>query len=156
MTAILLLTIKIAIMVLTFAIGLGSTRADLTYLWRRPAELVRALLAMYVVVPIIAWVLVRLLPLPVEVEGTMLVLAISAGAPLLPKKLTKLGRGGYVFSLLVTSSLLAILIVPAWLLVLGPHFGQVIPPEPRALAALIAKAFFAPLVAGMLFRPLVS
>jgi len=41
------------------------------------------------------------------------VLAVSAGAPLLPRKLMKIGDGAYIFSLALTSSLLAILLVPA-------------------------------------------
>src|SRR5271165_6755745 len=50
-----------------------------------------------------------------RVEIALLVLAVSAGAPLLPRKLMKIGDGAYIFSLVVTSSLLAILVVPAWL-----------------------------------------
>jgi BASS family bile acid:Na+ symporter len=46
------------------AIGLGSTLADLTYLFRRPALLLRSLLAMYVAMPLAALALVRSLPLP--------------------------------------------------------------------------------------------
>ncbi len=69
--------------------------------------------AMYVVVPIAVLLAVKALPLPVAVKTAMVVLAISAGAPLLPRKLMTLGREGYVFSLIVTSSLLAVVAVPA-------------------------------------------
>ena len=48
-----------------------------------------------------------------RVEIALLVLAVSAGAPLLPRKLMKIGDGAYIFSLALTSSLLAILLVPA-------------------------------------------
>ena len=64
----------------------------------------------------------------------------------------KVGREGYVFSLVVTSSLLAVVVVPAWLAVLGPLFGRESSVEPRAVALIIAKAFLAPLVVGMLLR----
>jgi bile acid:Na+ symporter, BASS family len=46
MTAALLLVAKVSIVALIFALGFESTFADLTYLWRRPAELLRSLLAM--------------------------------------------------------------------------------------------------------------
>ena len=152
MTAAILLALKLSIVALIFGIGLGSTPADFGYLWRRPALLLRSLLAMYVAVPLAALAAVKLLPLPLPVRAAILVLAISAGAPLLPKKLILLGRESYVFSLVVTSSLLAIVAVPAWLVVLGPLFGRETAVEPGAVALVIAKAFLAPLLAGMLLR----
>ncbi len=152
MTANLLLVLKLSIVTLIFAVGLGSTPADLMYLWRRPKELLRSLLAMYVAVPLVALLVAKMLPLGVAVKTAILVLAISAGAPLLPKKLMKIGREGYVFSLVVTSSLLAVVVVPAWLALLGPLFGREASVEPRAVALIIAKAFLAPLVVGMLLR----
>ena len=106
------------------AIGLGSTPADLTFLLRRPALLFRSLFAMYVAIPLAALAIVQTVPLPPGVRMAILVLAISAGAPLLPRKLMTLGREGYVFSLVVLSSLLAVVAVPAWLVVLGPYFAR--------------------------------
>jgi BASS family bile acid:Na+ symporter len=152
MTETLLLVLKLSVVTLIFAVGLGSTPADLVYLWRRPGQLVRALLAMYVAVPVAAVVVAKVLPLPVAVKTAIVVLAISAGAPLLPKKLMKLGREGYVFSLVVTSSLLAVVAVPAWLELLGLLFGREADLESGAVAMVIAKAFLAPLVLGMLLR----
>jgi len=152
MTETLLLVLKLSVVALIFAIGLGSTPADLVYLWRRPRQLARSLLAMYVVVPVAALLMARTLPLPVAVKTAILVLAISAGAPLLPRKLMKLGREGYVFSLVVTSSLLAVVAVPAWLRILGTLFGREAELDPGAVALVIAKSFLAPLVLGMLLR----
>jgi hypothetical protein len=104
------------------------------------------------VVPVAAVVMAKTLPLPVAVKTAILVLAISAGAPLLPRKLMKLGREGYVFSLVVTSSLLAVVAVPAWLEGLGTLFGREADLDPAAVALVVAKAFLAPLVLGMLLR----
>jgi bile acid:Na+ symporter, BASS family len=151
-TEILLLVLKLSVVALIFAIGLGSTPADLVYLWRRPGQLVRSLLAMYVAVPVAAVVMAKTLPLPVAVKTAILALAISAGAPLLPRKLMKLGREGYVFSLVVTSSLLAVVAVPAWLQIISTLFGREAELDPGAVALVIAKAFLAPLVLGMLLR----
>ena len=39
MTEALLVLLKIAVGTLIFAIGMGSTLADVTYLWRRPVFL---------------------------------------------------------------------------------------------------------------------
>ena len=55
--------------------------------------------------------------------AALLVLAVSAGAPLLPRKLQRFGSSAYTFSLVVISSLLAIVVVPAWIALLAWHFG---------------------------------
>jgi BASS family bile acid:Na+ symporter len=48
---------------------------------------------MYLLVPLVAFVPVKLLALPTGVEIGLPVLAVSAGAPLLPHKLMHLGEG---------------------------------------------------------------
>jgi BASS family bile acid:Na+ symporter len=155
MTAILLQLLKAAVAVIVFAIGMDSTLKDATYLWRRPRLLLRSLLAMYVLVPLTAVALVKLLTLPPGVEIALLVLAVSAGAPLLPRKLLGIGDGVYIFSLVVTSSFLAIILVPAWLVLLGPQFGHSAGLEAERVAWVLGKWFFLPLTAGMLVRGLV-
>jgi BASS family bile acid:Na+ symporter len=155
MTAILLLLLKAAVAVIVFAIGMDSTLKDATYLWRRPGLLLRSLLAMYVLVPLAALALVKVLTLPPGVEIALLVLAVSAGAPLLPRKLLGIGDGAYIFSLVVTSSFLAIVLVPAWLALLGPQFGHSVDLEAERVAWVLAKSFVLPLIAGMLVRGLV-
>jgi len=155
-TGALLLALKACVVALLCAIGLGSTLADLTYLLRRPALLLRSLLAMYVAMPLAALALVWTVSLPPGVRTAVLVLSISAGAPMLPRKLMKLGREGYVFSLVVLSSLLAIVAVPAWLAVLGPYFTREPQATPGAVGMLVAKAALGPLLAGMLLRPLLG
>lgn len=152
MTATLLLLLKISVGIIILAIGMDSTPREIAYLWRRPGLLLRSVLAMYVLVPLAALALVKVLTLPPGVEIGLLVLAVSAGAPLLPRKLLHIGDGAYIFSLVVTSTLLAIILVPAWLAVLGPQFGN--PPnlESSRVAWVLAKSFFLPLAVGMLIR----
>jgi BASS family bile acid:Na+ symporter len=133
---------------------MDSTAQDATHLLRRPRLLLRSVLAMYVGVPLAAFVLVRLLTLTPGVELGLLVLAASAGAPLLPRKLLDIGDGAYIFSLVLLSSLLAIVVVPAWLALLGPQFGSPLELAPTQVALILAKSFLLPLAAGMLLRRL--
>jgi BASS family bile acid:Na+ symporter len=155
MTLALLIVLKVSISAIIFAIGLASSPHDLTYFWRHPAQFFRAVLAMYVAVPLVALLLAKWLPLSSDVETAMLMISISAGAPLLPRKLTKQGRGQYGLSLAFTTSLLATVTVPCWLSVLDPLFGRESAVEPRQVALVIAKAFLAPLLAGMVLRVLI-
>ena len=100
-------------MALILAIGMTATTDDIVYLWRRPVLLAKSIIAMYVAVPLVAVLMARALDLPRSTELALVVLAVCAGAPLLPKKLIKAGGDpAYVFSLIVTTSLLAIVTVP--------------------------------------------
>jgi predicted Na+-dependent transporter len=152
MTEVLLLLVKISVGALILAIGMGATFADLTYMWRRPGLLLRSLLAMYVLVPLAAFLLIKTMPLAAGVKATLLVLAVSAGAPLLPRKLQHFGSNAYVFSLVVTSSLLALVVVPAWIALLAWHFGVATELAVADVAHMMATAFLLPLAIGMLLR----
>jgi BASS family bile acid:Na+ symporter len=149
----LLLGLKISIAVLLFATGMSATVNDVTWLWRRPVLLGKSVLAMYVVAPLVAVLMARTLDLPRPTEVALVVLAICAGAPLLPRKLLKLGGDApYVFSLVVTTSLLAIVTVPASLHALARYLSFDPTMMPGAVAGAILKTFLLPLVAGMLVR----
>jgi len=141
--------LKGSIAVLVFAIGLQSTRGELVYLWRRPRLLLRAVLAMYVLVPLVALALALLLPVPPGIQAAVVVVAISAGAPLVPRKLMPLHNDAYVLSLIATSSLLAIVTVPAWLAGLGAVFGIELSIGAGDVARVLAVNFALPIALGM-------
>jgi predicted Na+-dependent transporter len=152
MTVLILLVVKLSVVALILAVGLSASPADVAYLWRRPALLARSLVAMYVVVPAAAFLAVRLVDLPQRVEVALLVLAVSAGAPLLPRKLMRIGHESYMLSLVVTSSAVAVVAVPLWLEVLRPLYGLTTVLRPVDVAALIARSFIGPIALGMLIR----
>lgn len=152
MTTTLLLLLKLSVVALLLAIGMLTSKKEVTYLWRRPRLLLRSLLAMYVLVPLAAILFVSILPLADGLKLAVFVLAISAGAPLLPKKLMGMGADEYVLSLVITASILAIFTVPAWSAALAPLFGRESHLAPVEVAMLIAKSFLLPLAIGMLVR----
>ena len=152
MTPTLLMALKISVGIIILAIGMSSTLGDLTYLWRRPGLLLRSVVAMYVLVPLTALLMMKVMTLTPGVEIALLVFAVSAGAPLLPRKMLDVGDGAYTFSLVVTSTLLAIIFVPAWLMVLGSQFGDPMELKPVQIGLVFAKTFFTPLLVGMLLR----
>ncbi len=152
LTPLLLTTLKGSVLVLILAIGMDATTADLTYIFRRPALLVRSIVAMYVLVPLAVLILIRLLTLPPAVEVALLVLAVSAGGLLLPRRLLDVGDGDYVFSLVVLSSLLAIVLVPVWLVAIESLAGYSAELQPGAIARVLGRFFLLPLVIGMVLR----
>lgn len=150
----LLILLKISIGVLIFAVGMTATAGDIIYLWYRPALLVKSVTAMYVVMPTTAVMMAYLFDLPPRTELALVILAICAGAPLLPKSLIQFGGDpSYVFSLIVTTSLLAIVTVPVSLHLLSELISfnnRVL--TPSQVARVILKTFLLPLGLGMFFR----
>ena len=62
------------------------------------------------------------------------------------------GSNAYAFSLVVTSSLLAIVVVPAWIALLAWHFGVATELAAIDVMMVMVKAFLLPLAIGMLLR----
>ena len=147
----MLLTLLVA--TLLFAMGLLASHRELGYLWARPVLLVRSMLAMYVVVPVLAVILALAFSLPRGTELAIVVLAICAGAPLLPRKLIKVGGDpAYVLSLVVTTSLLAIVTVPLSVRLLSGMMTIENELGSGEVAGAILRSFLVPLGAGMLVR----
>jgi BASS family bile acid:Na+ symporter len=150
----LLIILKTSIATLILAIGMAAVTDDIVYLWQRPVLLVKSIIAMYVVMPAVAVLMSYVLDLPVQTELALVILAICAGAPLLPRKLIKFGGDpSYVFSLIVSTSLLAIVTVPASLHLLAGTISLDTPAvTPTHVAGVIMKTFLLPLGIGMLLR----
>jgi bile acid:Na+ symporter, BASS family len=147
------LVLKGCVLSTIFALGLKASWADVASLWHRPALLVRSLIAMYVLTPLAAVLLVRAFPAPLAVKVTIVLMAVSAGAPVLPKKLLKLGANPpYVYSLSVIAALFAIVTVPVSLALLGAFFDRSLAVPAGEVARTIAMAFLAPLLGGVVVR----
>ncbi|SAL87558.1 Sodium Bile acid symporter family protein [Caballeronia arvi] len=152
MTETVLILLKLSIGVLIAGVGAGSSLQDITFIWRRPGMLLRSLTAMYLLVPLVAFGIVLILPIERGVKAAMLALAVSAGAPLLPNRLKKLHSEEYIFSLLITSSLVAIVAVPVWTAFLSDWFDVEVKLSVRTVVTDIAKTILLPIMVGMGLR----
>ncbi|SAL55905.1 Sodium Bile acid symporter family protein [Caballeronia arvi] len=152
MTEILLILLKLSIAVLIACVGAGTSFSELTYIWRRPGLLLRSLAAMYVLVPLVAFGLALIMPIERGVKAAMLTLAVSAGAPLLPNRLKKRHGEHFIFSLLITSSLVAIVAVPVWTALLSAYFDVEVKLSIRTVVLDIAKTILLPIMLGMALR----
>lgn len=109
----ILIVLQLSVLLNVFAIGLKASVRDATYLFRRPAELVRALLSMNVLMPLFALLLISLFDLNPAVKIAIVALSLSPIPPLLPTKMVKEGgTNSYAIGLLIAVSLLAIIFVP--------------------------------------------
>jgi BASS family bile acid:Na+ symporter len=146
-----MLVLQLSILATVFTFGLRATTADMLHLVRRPGLLARSIVAMFVIMPVLAVVLVRGFEFTPAVEVELLALAIAPIPPMLPRRETKAGgEGAYGIALMATIGLLSILIVPLAVWVLGTYFDRDIAMPFSTIALIVGKSIVAPLLAGMI------
>ena len=147
------LALQVSILTTVFGFGLRATSADVLYVVRRPGLLARSLLAVFVIMPILAVLLVRELDFRTIVEKALIALAISPVPPLLPNREKKAGGdASFGLGLMAILALVSIVAVPAALQLMAYIFGQPFSIAPRTLAAMVLKSALVPLGVGMLVR----
>lgn len=144
-----------SLLLIEFDLGLTSTAADALYLFRRPGQLLRAVAAIDVAVPLAAVFLVFVLPLAPLAKLGIVAMAVSPLPPLVPDSQLKLGaRRAYVCGLYVAVLLLAILVLPLTMAVLNALFPADVRMAPAAVARIVLVSVLLPLAAGMAVRRL--
>jgi BASS family bile acid:Na+ symporter len=142
-----------SIVLQVIAIGIQTRPSNLLTCVRRPLWLLRIIVSIYIAVPLLATLLAKMSGAADRMKAAMLLMAIAAVAPLLPRKLLKIGvDAGFAESLAAVTMLLAIPLVPMTAAALGMMFGRTIVVPPSAVAATLAKTFLVPLVVGMVLR----
>jgi bile acid:Na+ symporter, BASS family len=150
---VLTLAFQVAIIGTVFGFGLKSTPDDLRYLMRRPGLLVRSVLAVLVVMPVLAILLVKAFDFRQAVEVVLVALAISPVPPLLPQKESKAGgRRSYGLGVMLFLGLLAIVVIPLVAEILERVFSRPFGVDSGAIARIVLIAVLLPLVAGMAVR----
>jgi BASS family bile acid:Na+ symporter len=153
----LLVLVRITIFTLMLDIGVTLPFEQLTSLWRRPALLIRSLLAVLVLVPGVVLLLLGLLDLPRAVATGLAVLAAAPGAPLTTIRSQMAGGSTpYSASLQLTLALLAVLATPLTLAIFHAMFVL----ETAGLSSVevareVAIVQFLPVSIGLLVRRLV-
>ena len=149
------LVIAASLAALVLAVGMDSTLDEVLALFRRPGRLLKAVLAVNVIVPLAAIVLVSLFPLTPVARGGILLMAVSPVPPLVPGKELKAGGSkSYGYSLYAALVLLAIVIVPLTVALISGLYGVRIPLSPFAVARSMGIGVLAPLALGLLFHRL--
>lgn len=132
-----------------FGLGLGLTLKELLGPLRNLRLVLVALLANFVIVPALAFALTRLLPLELDLQIGILLMATAAGAPL-TLKAAQIARGDIVFSAsLVTLQVVATVIyLPLVLPLLIPGVAV----NTVAIALPLMMQVLAPLALGMVMN----
>jgi BASS family bile acid:Na+ symporter len=149
----IVLVLQASIMMTVFGFGLHASPGDVLYVVRRPSLLGRSLLAMFVIMPAFAVVLVKVLALPPPVEIALIALSISPIPPILPGRQTQAGGDvSYGLGLMVITGLLSILIVPVAVEILARSLTRPFAMPPAVIARLVLMIALLPLAAGLACR----
>ena len=147
--------ILLSMVLLVVALGMRAAPGDLTYILHRPRLLVRSLLAMSVLVPLIALILVALFDLHPAVKIALVALSLSPVPPFLPDKQLKLGNDrGYVYGLFVIAALFSVVVIPLATALLFAHASSTEHIGPGKVFNLVSVTVLLPLLAGVILRRL--
>jgi len=142
-----ILAVQISIMLIVMSIGISATWQEAVFLFRRPALLLRSVVSRNIIMPIVAIAIIRTFSFHPAVEITIGLLAATPVPPILPLSLLKAGgRSGYIFGLLVSQAVLAIIFVP---LIVKSLFPANLDFSVRETAGIVLKTILGPLGVGL-------
>src|SRR5260370_508266 len=144
------------IMLTVTSVGLRSRRADPLLLLRNPRLGVRAMVSMFVLMPLFVIGLTWVLPVVDQAaHAALIALAVSPMPPILPRRQVKVGAGGdYTVGLQVLASLFSIIIAPIFIWLAGQLEGVATVFDPAEALRVLAVTIGAPLAAGILIARL--
>ena len=147
------LAIKASMFLIVFALGLRANFEQLTYLFRHPGLLLRAVLSMNVIMLAVAIALCEWLQPHPAVRIALITLALSPVPPILPGKQMKAGGSiDYTIGLLADTAIVAIVLVPLAIEVIGRTFDVEMHEPVGKVATIVFVSIVIPLVLGMLVR----
>jgi len=151
----ILLVLQVSVICTVFRFGVESTAGDLLQVLRHPGLLVRALLAVFVVMPVVALLLARFFEFNRTVEIALIALSVSPTPPLLPQRQAVAGGSrSYALGLMAVLSLVAVVAVPLVIEVLELVSGRPLSMPPTSVARIVSLTVLLPLVGGVLVRTL--
>jgi BASS family bile acid:Na+ symporter len=138
-----------------FDLGLAIEPGEFRWVIERPGLMGRAVFAVLVVVPAVAWLVGRALDLPRAGQVGIILMAISPGAPVALRR--SLGAGGhrsFAPALQISVVALAVLTMPLYIALFDEYYGGSATIDARHLARQVLVAQLLPLGAGMAVRKL--
>jgi BASS family bile acid:Na+ symporter len=139
------------VLALMLSVGLSARPRDLLHLWHAPRLYLRALVVIELGVPLLAMAVVGLFSLPPVPAGVVLVMAVSPGAPFIPRAAkTKDETHSQVgLNLLLLVSLLAPVSVPTWIGYLDRIYPFHLAVSVVEVVQRVVWRVFAPLLCGI-------
>lgn len=134
--------------IIMFGMGLTLKLSDFKIVFKQPIPVIIGVLAQFIIMPLVAFILAKLLNLPPEIAaGLVLVGACPGGTA--SNVMVYIAKGDLPLSVAMTSisTLLAPILTPAILLVLA---GQWLPVDPMSMFLSIVKMIIIPIGLGII------
>ena len=149
----------VCLAIIMFGLGLGLTKNNFIRVIKTPRDFIVGFLLKVILLPIIAFGLILIIPMPIEIAMGVMIIAAAPGG-VTSNVLTKFANGDVALSVSLTAivSLLAIFIVPFIVFNSANFIGVVITKE-ISMISIAVKMFFVvtvPILFGMIVRSLMT
>jgi BASS family bile acid:Na+ symporter len=145
--------VTVSLVCMIAAEGMGATLDDVISLFRRPLRLLKAVLAVNVVVPLAAAVMLELFPMTSLGRIGIMVMAVSPVPPFVPGNERRAGgETAYSLGVYTALSLLSVIIVPTTVEILSQAYGVEVSLSPLAVLRTVAISVILPLAIGLAVR----
>ena len=150
----------IALAIIMFGLGLGLTLNDFLRVIKIPRDFIVGFICQVILLPIIAFILIKIIPMPLEIAlGVMIIAAAPGGVT--SNVLTKFANGDVALSVSLTAivSILSILTVPLIIFTSADLLGVSEINREISMTSISLKMFFVvtvPVIFGMIVRSLMT
>ena len=149
----------VCLAIIMFGLGLGLSTNDFTRVLKTPRDFFVGFLSQVILLPVIAFGLILIIPMPIEIAMGVMIIAAAPGG-VTSNVLTKFANGDVALSVSLTAvvSLLAIFIVPLIVFNSANFIGVEITKD-ISMASIAVKMFFVvtvPVLFGMIVRSLMT
>ena len=149
----------VCLAIIMLGLGLGLTISDFTRVAKNPRDFFVGFICQVILLPIIAFLLIQIISLPIEIAMGVMIIAAAPGG-VTSNILTKFADGDVALSVSLTAivSLLSVLIVPLIVFSSADFLGVEITKE-ISMVNIATKMFFVvtiPVIFGMIVRRLMT
>jgi len=150
----------LALAIIMFGLGLGLTLNDFLRVIKIPRDFIVGFICQVILLPIIAFLLIKIIPMPLEIAlGVMIIAAAPGGVT--SNVLTKFANGDVALSVSLTAivSILSILTVPLIIFTSADLLGVSEINREISMTSISLKMFFVvtvPVIFGMIVRSLMT
>ena len=150
----------LALAIIMFGLGLGLTLNDFLRVIKIPRDFIVGFICQVILLPIIAFLLIKIIPMPIEIAlGVMIIAAAPGGVT--SNVLTKFANGDVALSVSLTAivSILSILTVPLIIFTSADLLGVSEINREISMTSISLKMFFVvtvPVIFGMIVRRLMT
>ena len=141
-----------------FGLGLGLTINDFLRVIKVPVDFIVGFFCQVILLPIIAFILIKIIPMPIEIAlGVMIIAAAPGGVT--SNVLTKFAEGDVALSVSLTAivSIISILTVPLIIFTSADLLGVTTINKEISMTSISLKMFLTiPILFGMIIRSLMT